>query len=52
MPHTTHAVIIIIYKNISLPLILYGCEIWSLTFREQNRLKVFGEQGVEENIWT
>jgi hypothetical protein len=30
-----------IYKAIILPLVLYGCEIWSLTSREEHRLKVF-----------
>jgi hypothetical protein len=24
-----------IYKNIILPVVLYGCEIWSLTLREE-----------------
>jgi hypothetical protein len=26
-----------IYKTIILPLVLYGCEMWSLTLREENR---------------
>jgi hypothetical protein len=30
-----------IYKTIILPLVLYGCEIWSLTLREEHRLRVF-----------
>jgi hypothetical protein len=30
------------YKTIILPLILYGCETWSLTLREEHRLRVFG----------
>jgi hypothetical protein len=30
-----------IYKTIILPVILYGCETWSLTLREEQRLKVF-----------
>jgi hypothetical protein len=30
-----------IYKTIILPLILYGCETWSLTLREKHRLRVF-----------
>jgi hypothetical protein len=25
-----------------LPVVLYGCEAWSLTLREERRLKVFG----------
>jgi hypothetical protein len=30
-----------IYKTIILPVILYECEIWSLTLREEHRLRVF-----------
>jgi hypothetical protein len=30
-----------IYKTIILPVVLYGCETWSLTLREENRLGVF-----------
>jgi hypothetical protein len=30
-----------IYKTIILPVVLYGCETWSLTLREQHRLRVF-----------
>jgi hypothetical protein len=30
-----------IYKTIILSLVLYGCETWSLTLREQHRLRVF-----------
>ena len=30
-----------IYKTIILPFVLYGCETWSLTFRDQRRLRVF-----------
>ena len=30
-----------IYRNIILPLVLYGCETWSLTLREERRLRVF-----------
>jgi hypothetical protein len=32
---------IIIYNIIILPVVLYGCEIWSLTLREEHRLRVF-----------
>jgi len=39
------------YKTIILPLVLYGCEICSLTLREGHILRVLGEQGAEENIW-
>ena len=30
-----------IYINIILPVVLYGCETWSLTLREERRLRVF-----------
>jgi hypothetical protein len=30
-----------IYKTIILPVALYGCETWSLTLREDNRLRAF-----------
>ena len=30
-----------IYRNIILPVVLYGCEIWSLTLRDERRLRVF-----------
>jgi len=30
-----------IYINIILPVVLYGCETWSLTLREDCRLRVF-----------
>jgi hypothetical protein len=32
---------IIIYRTIILPVILYGCETWSLTLNEAHRLRVF-----------
>jgi hypothetical protein len=30
-----------IYKTIVLPVVLYGCETWSLTVREEYKLRVF-----------
>jgi hypothetical protein len=30
-----------IYKTIIFPVVLYGCETWSLTLREEHRLRVF-----------
>jgi hypothetical protein len=29
------------YKTIILPVVLYGCETWSLILREEHRLRVF-----------
>jgi hypothetical protein len=41
--------IIRIYRTIILPVVLYGCETWSLTLREEHRLRVF-EQGWLQSI--
>jgi hypothetical protein len=30
-----------VYKIIILPVVLYGCETWSLTVREERKLRVF-----------
>ncbi|KAJ4434068.1 hypothetical protein ANN_16387 [Periplaneta americana] len=30
-----------IYKTVTLPVLLYGCETWTLTLREEHRLRVF-----------
>jgi len=30
-----------IYSTIILPIVLYGCETWSLTLKEERRLRVF-----------
>jgi len=32
---------ILIYGTIILPVVLYGCETWSLTLREELRLRLF-----------
>jgi hypothetical protein len=38
-----------LYKTVMLPVVLYGCETWSLTLREEHRLRVF-ENRVLRNI--
>jgi hypothetical protein len=30
-----------IYRTVILPVVLYGCEAWSRTLREEHRLRVF-----------
>ena len=41
-----------IYKTIILPVVLYGCETWSLTLREGCRIRVFEAKGIPEaSIW-
>jgi len=34
------------YRTIILPVVLYGCENWSLTVREVRRLRVFENRGL------
>jgi hypothetical protein len=33
-----------IYKTVILPVVLYGCEMWSLTLGEEHRLRVFEDR--------
>jgi hypothetical protein len=48
-----------IYKTIILPVVLYGCKTWSLTLREEYRLRIFenrmlrifGPKREEERLW-
>jgi hypothetical protein len=49
-----------IYKTVILPIVLYGCETWSLTLREEHRLrvfenrvlrKIFGPKREEDGSW-
>jgi len=39
-----------IYRIIILPLVLYGCETWSLTLREERRLRMFENRVVGEYL--
>jgi hypothetical protein len=39
-----------IYKSVILPVVLYGCETWSLTLEEEHRLRVF-EKSVLRKIF-
>jgi hypothetical protein len=51
-PHLTSKNLNIkIYKTVILPVVLYGCETWSLTLKEEHRLRGF-ENSVQEDIWT
>jgi len=38
------------YRTIILPLVLYGCETWSLVLREKRRVRIF-EKGVLRRIF-
>jgi hypothetical protein len=39
-----------VYRTVVVPVVLYGCETWSLTLREEQRLRVF-ENGVLRRIF-
>jgi hypothetical protein len=41
LPLLSGGVRVKIYKTIILPVVLYGCETWSVTLREEHRLRVF-----------
>jgi hypothetical protein len=49
-PYHIKKIKIKIYKTVILPVVLYGCETWSLTLREELRMRVF-ENSVEEDTW-
>jgi hypothetical protein len=37
-----------IYKTIILPVVVYGCETWSLTVREEHKLRVFENRVLDQ----
>ena len=39
-----------IYINIILPVVLYGCETWSLTLRDERKLRVFENMVLTEYL--
>jgi hypothetical protein len=43
-------VIVKIHKNIILPVVLHGCETWSLTLREEHILRVFENKVLREYL--
>ena len=40
-----------IYRTIILPVVVYGCETWSLTLREESRLRVFENNVLRRVFW-
>jgi hypothetical protein len=40
-----------IYRTIILPVVLYGCETWSLTLREERRPRVFENRVSRRIFW-
>jgi hypothetical protein len=39
-----------VYRTIILPVVLYGCETWSLTLREEQRLRVYENRVLRRKI--
>ncbi|KAJ4431435.1 hypothetical protein ANN_20032 [Periplaneta americana] len=37
-----------VYKTVILPVVLYGCEAWTLTLREEHRLRVFENKALRK----
>jgi hypothetical protein len=37
-----------IYRTIILPVVLYGCETWSFTLREERRLRAFENRALRK----
>jgi len=42
---------IIIYRHVILPVVVYGCETWSLALREQHKLRAFENTALQETFW-
>ena len=40
-----------IYRTIILPVVVYGCETWSLTLKEERRLRVFENRVLRRIFW-
>jgi hypothetical protein len=40
------------YRTVTLPVVLYGCETWSLISREECRLKVFEKRVLRRIFWS
>jgi hypothetical protein len=41
---------ILVYETIILPVVLYGCETWSLTLREEHKLTVFQKRAQKREL--
>jgi hypothetical protein len=41
-----------IYRIVIVPVVLYGCETWSLTLREKYRLRVIENRGLKRIFWS
>jgi hypothetical protein len=43
--------IIIIHRHVILPVVVYGCETWSLALREQHKLRAFENTALQKTFW-
>jgi hypothetical protein len=51
-PAVSFSLTIPLNGRIILPVVLYGCKTWSLTLREERRVRALEKRGFEEIIWT
>jgi len=42
---------IVIHRTVILPIVLYGCDAWSLTLREEHKLRVFENRVLRKILW-
>jgi hypothetical protein len=40
-----------VYRTIIVPVVLYGCETWAFTLREEHRLRMFENRGLVRRIF-
>jgi len=40
-----------ICRTMTLPVVLYGCKTWSLTLREELRMRVFENRVLRRTVW-
>ena len=40
-----------IYRTVMLPVVLYGCEAWSVTLRDEHRGRVFESRALRKTFW-
>jgi hypothetical protein len=38
------------FNDTNLPVVLYGCEIWSLTLRKEHRLRAFANRAIKKIV--
>ena len=41
-----------IYKSLTRPIVIYGCEAWTLTNRDEQYLRIFDRRILRKNLWS